>query len=165
MEERGAVPDVKDEVLYTFDSQDRRNSNRGYRYTNCRNGGRRSSRSDRGAAISGGRSLDRNRRTSTNPTDSHGNVMRGLECDSTKHFVADCPHRSQTQDVHTTLLNSNPSISQKNMLAEALGRGLLDSGCSKTVAGKVWVAAYLETLEPDERKKVQTGRSNSLSFW
>ena len=77
--------------------------------------------------------------------------MRCFACQSTMHFVADCPHRkdydeSPVNNVHITLLNSKPDLVQRNLVAETLGKGLLDSGCSKTVAGEVWLQEYLYTL-------------------
>ena len=77
--------------------------------------------------------------------------MRCFACQSTMHSVADCPHRkdydeSPVNNVHITLLNSKPDLVQRNLVAKTLGKGLLDSGCSKTVAGEVWLQGYLYTL-------------------
>ena len=48
------------------------------------------------------------------------------------------------------------------MLFEALGKGVLDSGCSKTVAGEVWYKAYLNTLSQDDRNTVNEVSSKSV---
>ena len=47
------------------------------------------------------------------------------------------------------------------MLLESLGKGLLDSGCSKTVAGEVWIKELLNTLPEYERSKVSEQESSS----
>ena len=86
-------------------------------------------------------------------------------CQSTMHFVADCPHRkdyeeSPVNNVHITLLNSKPDLVKRNLVAETLGKGLLGSGCSKTVAGEVRLQEYLYTF-PKETNVIEV-KSNAL---
>ena len=66
--------------------------------------------------------------------------MRCHECDSTKHFLNDCPHRrveGAKMGIHVTLIAGSASKEQDVMLKESLARGILDSTCTETVAGKI----------------------------
>ena len=95
-----------------------------------------------------------------NPVGADGNVRRCFECDSKKHLVEKCPHRRRKEEanvaVHITLLGSD------GILSDTFGYGLLDSGCTKTFAGEIWLNEYLFTLGEEERKLVQTRKSQAV---
>ena len=46
-------------------------------------------------------------------------------------------------------------------LNETFGKGLLDSGCSKTVAGKVWMEEFIKTLSRGDMNDVTNKSSKS----
>ncbi len=48
--------------------------------------------------------------------------------------------------VHLTLLNGLADARRNSLLGESFGKGILDSACTKTVAGQVWLDEYLATL-------------------
>ena len=102
----------------------------------------------------------------TNPTDATGKPMRCFECESTKHFSWNCPHRKETAEanvaVHITLLGTENDNKQINLLVESLGKGLLDSGCTKTVAGEIWLKEYLSTLSNSDNCQVKEQTSNAV---
>ena len=79
--------------------------------------------------------------------------MRCHECKSTQHFVQQCPYK-KVEDVkmtvHITLIAGSASKEQEVLLAESLARGILDSACTKTVAGKTWTEEFLSMLSEDE---------------
>jgi hypothetical protein len=122
--------------------------------------------SDSRGDSSGGRGFNRGQggyrgrggRGRGNPSDTAGQVMRCHICDSTRHFASDCQHRNQTESaniaIHLTLVAGNASIEQRNMLLEGLARAVLDCGCTKTVAGDVWVNEYLSMLSESERNRI-----------
>ena len=92
---------------------------------------------------------------------------RCFECDSTKHYAHQCPHRQQKKEdvhmnVHVTLLNSKMESLQGSLLNETFGKGLLDSGCSKTVAGKVWMEEFIKTLSRGDMNDVTNKSSKSV---
>ena len=99
-----------------------------------------------------------------NPLDFDGNVMRCHECESTKHFVGDCPHR-KIEDaqmvIHITLVAGAGLPEQQALVAETLGKGILDSACTKTVAGTAWMEEFLSLLNDEERDIV--GKSSKYS--
>ena len=133
------VPPVKEEVFYG-EHDDRRNYNR--------NRGRGRSRFPR--ATRGGPRRD----------------LRCFECNSPKHFVNECPHRGSAprsedvqMNVHITLVTANPL---GTLLSETLGKMILDSGCSKTVAGARWMEEFMHTLQENDRKDVLERYSSAL---
>ena len=50
----------------------------------------------------------------------------------------------------------------RNLIYESLGKGVLDSACTRTVSGQIWMSEYLSTLQPDERKLVKESPSQAL---
>ena len=164
------VKDVKEECLYARNdySRGRGPPQRGY-------AGARYSRNyrGRGAGGRGGFSQGADRQKG-NPGD-----MRCYECDSTMHLIKDCPHRQErdthrqsrdkTEHAHVTmqfaLITGMESKEQDAMLFEGLARAIVDSGCTKTVAGATWVEEYLALLSPEERDIVEkTARKSTTRY-
>ena len=112
-----------------------------------------------------GRSKSQHR---SNPFDAEGNIMQCHECDSTKHFLNDCPHRrveGAKMAIHVTLIAGSVSEEQDVMLKESLARGILDSACIKTVAGKIWTDEYVSMLTNREREEVLKSATVSSSLY
>ena len=118
--------------------------------------------------------------TRVNPTDSEGNVMRCYKCNSDKHFARFCDQASKNTErsgkeekdksgkkkpVYITLMANLIKNDEKLsfLLRESLGKAVLDTGCSKTVAGKVWVDEYINTLTEDEKRMIES-ESSDTSF-
>ena len=49
--------------------------------------------------------------------------------------------------VHVTLLTGDANSYQEEMVAETLGKGILDNACTKTVAGTSWLDQFVECLD------------------
>ena len=47
----------------------------------------------------------------------------------------------------------------KTFLGETINKAILDSGCSETVCGNVWLQCYLDSLNKEESAKVQSQSS------
>ena len=60
------------------------------------------------------------------------------------------------------MLNTEQNGHQGNLLTESFGMGLLDSGCTKTVAGQVWINEFISSLSDTERKEIKECKSSSL---
>ena len=153
------APEIKQEVLYSQGFGGRRG--RSFRRNSWSRGGARG-----GFRGSRSNSVDRRKQC--------------YECEGYGHIARDCPERQvpgqskgqsdinfsevQQPDVyeqginmHITLVSSQSS----SLLADALGKGVLDSGCSKTVAGLVWYIEFLVTLSKPDRQSVVEKKSNS----
>ena len=108
-----------------------------------------------------------------NPTDSDGKTMTCHKCGSEYHFARYCdksgksgkeksPENSEKKPVYITLLgNSNSEERMSRLLSESLGMAVLDTGCSRTVVGKVWLNEYEETLTEDEKALIETSSSDT----
>ena len=94
--------------------------------------------------------------------------MRCHECDSTRHFVNKCPHRrveDAKMTIHLTLIAGSASKDQEVMLVDSFARGILDSACTKTVAGKTWIEEFLALLSDNEREEVLNSKKVGSSLY
>ena len=60
--------------------------------------------------------------------------MQCHNCESIKHFASACPHQNVEETnltAHVTLLTGETNSHQKEMVAETLGKGILDSASTK----------------------------------
>ena len=127
----------------------------------------------------------------TNPMDQDGNVMRCHECESTRHFVADCPDRKRDRDqwreqkkdgdkkkdgdqksvqsanmtVHLTLVAGVSDVQGGNNLGDTLGKGIIDSACTRSVAGELWVKEFMDTMEEKDKKEMEKSEKKSKSLF
>ena len=76
----------------------------------------------------------------------------------------DCPHQEKIEEsnvtVHITLLTGT-----KSTLAETLGKGILDSACTKTVAGVAWMEEFIHNLSDKECKDVDKSETPGNSVF
>lgn len=108
------------------------------------------------------------RTNDTNPVGPDGNIMRCHICESTRHFSSRCPHRRTEEaniTVNITLLAGKGEEEQCCLMTECIGYGVLDSACTKTVAGKVWMDEYLSTLNQEEFEKVKRSERKTNSVY
>ena len=52
-------------------------------------------------------------------------------------------------------MHSKADNKQLSLVHESLEKGLLDTGCTKTVAGETWMIEFLDTLPPIDADKVK----------
>ena len=120
----------------------------------------------RGSHYRGGRSRGRNR---GNAVDASGTVLGCHCCDSTMHFIADCPHKKVEEGnmtVHITLVAGEMHEGKQSMMvSETVGKGILDSACTKNVAGAVWLEEYLAMLNESDREQVMKSEQQSSSLF
>ena len=108
----------------------------------------------------------------------NGKQMLCFVCQSTKHLVAKCPYKKTTDDtqrtstseeahmsINITLLSGKGELEQCYLMAECVGYGVLDTACTKTVAGRDWMTEYLASLSDTERTSaVSTERFSSSIY-
>ena len=88
---------------------------------------------------------------------SDGNIMRCHECDFTKHFAVNCPHRKVEEanmTVHITLVTGKADPGTEGLLVESMAKGILDSACTTTVSGEELMDEYIENLNKEDKKEV-----------
>ena len=148
---------VKEECMFT----------RGYRGRGGRGSFRGSNRGARGS----GRSDGAWKKFASNPKDADGNIMRCFECESTKHLVNECPHRKGEKveeanlTVHLTLISATERSGRSQNMMDTLGRAILDTACTKTVAGKQWMNEYVKMLGEKERNLIEKTARASKSLY
>jgi hypothetical protein len=129
---------------------------RGYRGRGGRGSFRGSNRGARGS----GRSDGSWKKFASNPKDADGNIMRCFECESTKHLVNECPHRKGEEKISGT----ERSGRSQNMM-DTLGMAILDTACTKTIAGKQWMHEYVKMLGEKERNLIEKTARESKSLY
>ena len=89
--------------------------------------------------------------------------MRCRICDSVLHLQKDCPHSYEnlgrvylTEELSADIILFTGSIKQEMCLLtyEARNAAVLDSACTSTVAGTVWVDCFIDSLSDEEKSKV-----------
>ena len=169
----GPGPVVKAEPAFVGqDVQDGEPENEGVSYwSRGGRGGRynmRGSYRGRGSFVNGQRNRGMPRQSGTNQILRDGSIAQCYKCGSRYHLVRDCPESTETVEVSKT---NKPDVDErqfftfasitKSLVHECREIGIIDTGCTKSVAGDIWYQAYLKTLTPTLQKQVQTLKSYS----
>jgi len=160
------APPVKDEVLLGYaggrSGRGGYKKGRGGRGRGRSNDQQRSSHDEWRSETSGSRDKKRTDEAS-NFVNQYGIQMRCFGCDSTQHLLNDCPKKTKKpQEINLILLNLKPDKKQKTLVMEALGKGVLDCGCTRTVAGEFWMKEFLSTLSADDAELVEEESSTAM---
>ena len=99
-----------------------------------------------------------------NPTDSEGNVMQCFKCGSKKHFAKYCDkkveyNKETNNKVYVTLLSNSNKL--EGLLSESFGTAVLDTACSRTLTGKLWLEEYKATLSEKDKALMKTYPSDT----
>ena len=121
----------------------------------------------------------------TNPLNRYGKPSRCAVCGSVYHWAKSCPDQEESlnvcsqsakldrndytssdadNEVHFSLFvgyNGTGDNKLKSLVNECIGHALLDSGCSKTVSGEVWLNQYCQSLSDFDKTCVKEEPSNS----
>ena len=106
-----------------------------------------------------------------NPVNKSGHISRCVICDSKMHWASQCPHAQNNTAVHITEEIDNELCEQvelvliteeldkhKIFVAEASKSAVLDTACTKTVAGVTWFNNFVETLTHKDLRKWRSSR-------
>ena len=98
-------------------------------------------------------------------TDEERNGQVHVAQFTTHSSATSCPRSGSGNElegdrIHFTLYNSKPDGILSSLLGEPLGMAVLDSVCTKTVAGESSTNAYLNTLTDKQRQQVKVIPSN-----
>ena len=93
-------------------------------------------------------------------------------CESTSHFSSLCPNRQSrsrveeaNMSINITLISGRGDEEQCLLLAESIGYGVLDSACTKTVAGEAWMNEFLATLSKEKYLQVKKSERKTKSVY
>ena len=67
--------------------------------------------------------------------------------------------------VHITLFAGKGENEQCYLMAESVGYGVLDSACTKTAAGEIWMNGYLATLSEQEKMNAKNSERKTRSIY
>ena len=90
-----------------------------------------------------------------NLMDSDGNIMRCHECNLTKHFPPNCPYgevEKTNMTVYITFVTRRADSGTGSVLVESLGKGTLDSTCTKTISGEEWINEYIDNINEEDKE-------------
>lgn len=110
----------------------------------------------------------------TNPLDKYGRRTKCGICQSTFHWVKDCPHKKELvklteeceseehpEECNITLFSKESEI----FMVEALGSAVIDTACTRTVCGEKWLDSYVSGLNgADVNKIVNTSSKKPFKF-
>ena len=104
----------------------------------------------------------------TNPIGSGGKILTCRYCGSFRHLVAKCPHNRETSNISEKMAKVNIAEDEHAVLFTGYNKGeisqlgtdarncaVLDSACSSTVCGEMWLDNYLNSLSDGDRKRVR----------
>ena len=115
-----------------------------------------------------------------NPLDRNGQISRCVVCDSKMHWAKDCPHGKTRKTQSANVIENDGQQANDNgyeecelvllvkepekfqiFVAEATKSAVVDTACTKTVGGLHWFNSYVDSLDEEQRKKVEIIESNT----
>lgn len=123
-------------------------------------------------------------KSALNFVDRNGNVTRCRICESTMHWMSKCPHNPNNRKIkdinhineikeegQAEDIDSDYDASESNVLfsgildndvfsVESVGTAIVDTACSRTVAGKEWLTHYMKGLDDKALTKINIQPSN-----
>ena len=105
-----------------------------------------------------------------NPTGTDSKTLTCKYCGSFRHLVANCQHTKETmakvhitetspkdeqEDEHVVLFTGYDKREIAQLGIDARNCAVLDSACSSTVCGETWLENYLNSMNPQDRRKMK----------
>ena len=70
---------------------------------------------------------------------------------------------NMNQEVHNILFSKENDPDRRSKLTgETLGSIVLDSGCTASVCGEIWLSSYLDTLNEQEKLLIKKDNSETM---
>ena len=102
-----------------------------------------------------------------NPTGPDGNPLLCISCGSYRHLISDCPdsweklngvnfvdeHGGDSEEA--VLFTGNHKESLLQLISDSQNCAVLDSACSSTVCGRIWMDNYIDSLYPEDKQKIK----------
>ena len=119
-------------------------------------------------------------RKEMNSLDRNGQISRCVVCDSKMHWAKDCPHGKNIKQQSANVTESDgQQVNDKGyeecelillakepdkfqiFVADAAKSAVVDTACTKAVGGLHWFNSYVDSLDEEQRKKVEIIESNA----
>ena len=119
-------------------------------------------------------------RNEVNPLDRNGQISRCVVCDSKMHWVKDCPQGKNIKQQSANVIQSDGQQANDNgyeecelvllakepnkfqiFVEEAAKSAVFDTACTKTVGGPHWFNSYVDSLDEEQKKKVEIIESST----
>lgn len=85
-----------------------------------------------------------------------GKPTRCHHCESIYHFLNKCPDKQEKREsVVKPVLFTEDEAELSQFTKEARNCGALDTGCTSSVSGKIWLEMYLESLDTKDRQETR----------
>ena len=98
----------------------------------------------------------------TNPKGFNEKPLKCKICESILHLMRNCPHKNHPNGENIILYTGTSKTEACLLTREARNSAVLDSGCTSTVAGKLWIDCYLQSLSNDKLSRVVREKSNKI---
>ena len=98
----------------------------------------------------------------TNPKGFNKKPLKCNISESVLHLMRDCPHKNHPNGANIILYTGTRKTEACLLTSEARNSAMLDSGCTSTVAGKLWIDCYLQSLSNDDLSQVVWEESNKI---
>ena len=107
-----------------------------------------------------------------NPLDKNGKVSKCVICGSKMHRANKCPHRSEQnvnileddddnlEEINIVLMTEKFSKTEI-FVAKASKSAVIDTACTKTIAGEKWFTNFKSNLTDDSIKNIEIYQSNT----
>ena len=98
----------------------------------------------------------------TSPLDKNGEISKFNVCGSIYHRAKQCldSYENKTKpkdESQITLLGER----MDTLIGETLSMAVIDSGCTKTVCGQLWLDCYLQSLSNEDQQSVRDEKSET----
>ena len=120
--------------------------------------------------------FDRSGNNGLNPMGRDGKPTTCTVCRSIYHYVRECPNASKGRyfndndndrnyhhikfSMFVGCTSNQENAKLLHLVNESSGRAVLDSGCTNTVCGPVWLANFIDNLSKQEREMIKYEPSN-----
>ncbi|CAG2194669.1 unnamed protein product [Mytilus edulis] len=99
---------------------------------------------------------------SINPKGSDGTLLTCSSCGSFRHMMANCPHSWEnmqervniTEEEEVVMFTGNVREDITRLGIDARNCAVLDSACSSTVCGQLWMRSYVDSLNETDKAKI-----------
>ncbi|CAC5413999.1 unnamed protein product [Mytilus coruscus] len=107
---------------------------------------------------------------SINPKGADDTLLICKSCGSFRHLMANCPHSWEnmqervniTEEDEVVMFTGNEHEGITHLGMDARNCAVLDSACSSTVWGQLWMRSYVDSISGKDKSKIFKGDGNKV---